>query len=356
MMRRKLGIIILAGVTVLAGTQEAMRQFDGLRSSLNDLTRASLWSGLIVYAQPVADGKLPAPQIYYLMPQPQTAPAAPQEPVLADNSFDASAAGKAESKNNHVAEEVATATASTDALPPMPPSLSLEVEDAAKSELVLDQMPAPPVVVAPRVIAAHLDAARRKLDKVRVYEEVARNEPGARKFKQPDADVIARVFVKEFDAAKLNAEIARIAAAQEQLETSKLKSFNDAENLTRRLELKAVRRPVPVRPERPERLERIKVIAPYADRRAIALPEISSIGCEKTTHKVESAVAVEATAETTVQTIVAVAGMATSVIIASETPVAVESVVPAAATAAAPALLPTSTSWALGCDTEPEYK
>src|ERR687893_247456 len=116
-MRRKFGILILVSVTVLAGTQEAVRQFDGLRSSLNDLTRASLWSGLIVYAQPVADGKLPSPQIYYLMP--------------------------------------------------------------------------------------------------RVYEEVARNEPvAARRFKH-DADAVAKVFAKEFNAAKIKAETERFVAAQE---------------------------------------------------------------------------------------------------------------------------------------------
>lgn len=331
-MRRKLGILLLAGVTVLAGTQEAMRQFDGLRSSLKDLTRASLWSGLIVYAQPVSDGKLPAPQIYYLTPQPShSSPASPQEALLADNNNNSDAtttAAKPETKNNHVAEELAAAT-NTDALPPLPPSL--EVEDAAKSELVLNEMAAP--VVAARVAVAP------RLDKVRVYEEVARHAQGAHKFK-PHADVIAKVFVKEFDAAKLNAEIARLAAAQEQIETSKLKSFGDVENFARRLELRVMRRPAP-------RPERIKIIAPYADKRAIALPEISSIGCEKTTNSaaVESSAAVEAT--------VAVAGLAASVLMASEPLVAVEPAAPAVAVA--PALLPTSTSWALGCDTEPEY-
>lgn len=336
MMRRKLGILILAGVTVLAGTQEAMRQFDGLRSSLSELTRASLWSGLIVYAQPVADGKLPAPQIYYLMPPPpqQTSPAAPQAAVLADNSAAAAAVVKPETQNNHVAEELAAAAevvASAEALPP-----AREIEDAAKSELVLDE-------AASHMIASRL-AAVPKVERVRVYEEVARNAQGARKFKQ-DAELIAKVFVKEFDPAKLEAEIARLAAVREQLETSKLKSFADAENLTRRLELR-MRRPAP-RPERPERHERIKVIvAPYADRRAIALPEISSIGCEKTMSALESATAVEAT--------VAVAGLltnvATSMRIASESAIAVEPALPAVA-----APLMTSTNWALGCDTEPEY-
>ena len=63
-MRRKLGILILVGVTVLAGTQEAVRQFEGLRSSLTDLTRASLWSGLIVYERVVAS--LPPATIWLL--------------------------------------------------------------------------------------------------------------------------------------------------------------------------------------------------------------------------------------------------------------------------------------------------
>jgi hypothetical protein len=331
MMRRKLGILVLTGVTVFAGTQEAMRQFDGLRSSLKDLTRASLWSGLIVYAQPVSDGKLPAPQIYYLTPQPQTSPASPQQAVLADNrNADANAAEKSQAKNNH-AEELA---ANTDALP----QLAREVEDAAKSELVLDKMGSHVVVAS-----QHLAAGARKLDKMRVYEEVASNVSGARRFRRA-ADVVAREFVKEFDEAKLEAELTRLAAAHEQLDTTKLKSFGDAEAFVRRLELKAVRRA-----PRPERPERLKVIAPYADRRAIILPEISSVGCEATTSALESAEVAEAPA---IETTVVAAGMAASVMLASEPVVAVEVV---AAPAAAPAPLATGTNWALGCDTEPEF-
>lgn len=343
-MRRKFGILILVGITVLAGTQEAMRQFDGLRSTVNDFTRASLWSGLIVYAQPVTDGKVPAPQIYYLMPQPQT-PSAPQEPLLVENNADTTTPAKPETKNNHVAEEVAAAT-TTDALP----QSVREVEDAAKSELVLDKLPAH---VPSHVIATHLAAAASKLDKVRVYEEVARHVPGARKFKH-DADVIAKVFVKEFDAAKLEAELARLAAAHEQLETSKLRSFDAEASATRRHEFRVLRRSA--RPERPEHRERrehperIRVVAPYADRRAIVLPEISSIGCEKTTSEAEAAAAVEAT--------VAVADVATGVILANDPTVAAAPFVtvepPSPAVVASP--LTTSTSWALGCDTEPEFK
>jgi hypothetical protein len=341
MMRRKLGILILAGVTVLAGTQEAMRQFDGLRSSLNELTRASLWSGLIVYAQPVSDGQLPAPQIYYLMPQAQTSPAPLAQAVLADNNTGNanSDAAKPEVKNNHVWEEVAAEIASKlEALPPAPPAR--EIEDAAKSELVLNDMAAPLVVRHPAVAP--------KLEKLRVYEEVARNESGARKFKAR-ADEIARVFVKELDAAKLEAEIARLAAMHEQLETSKLKSSADAENIARRFELKVLRRAP--RPERPERPLRLKVVAPYANRRAIALPEISSIGCETATNAQES-VAANTVDAVVVETTVVAAGLAASVRIASEPLVAVEVPVPVVM----PAPMATSTSWALGCDTEPEYK
>ena len=338
MMRRKLGILLLAGVTVLAGTQEAMRQFDGLRSSLKDLTRASLWSGLIVYAQPVSDGKLPAPQIYYLTPQPQTSPASPHEAILADNRNAAAAntaAVKSEAKNNHGADEIALA-ANTDALPS-----AREVEDAAKSELVLDK-------VGSRVVVASQQlAAVRKRDKVRVFEEVASNVSGARRFKR-DADVIARDFVKEIDAAKLEAEIARLAAAHEQLDNSKLKSFADADAFARRIELKAIRRA-----PRPERPERIKLIAPYADKRAIILPEISSIGCETKTNALESALDSAAPAEAAaIETTVVAAGLAASVRIMSEPVVAVEV---GAAPVAAPAPFAPSTSWALGCDTEPEF-
>lgn len=326
-MRRKLGTLILTAVTVLAGTQEAMRQFDGLRSSLNDLTRASLWSGLIVYAQPVADGKLPAPQIYYLTPQPQiTPPNAPHQPVLADHDADANVA-KPETKNHHVAEELAQAD-TDESLPTLPPTR--EIEDAAMSELALDKLPV-------HVLTAHPPAAP-KLDKARVYEEVARNVPVARKLRQ-EADLIARVFVKELDAAKLEAELARIAATHEQLETTKLKSLPDAEAFARRL--RVLRRPTP--PE--QRHERIRVVAPHVVRRAIALPEMSSIGCEKTitdANEAKPAAAVEAT--------VALSGIAKSVSIVSEPNVVGEPSLPIAAP------LPTSTSWALGCDTEPEFK
>jgi hypothetical protein len=252
--------------------------------------------------------------------------------LLVDNrNANATAAGKSEAKNNHAAEELA---ANTDALP----QLAREVEDAAKSELVLDKM-ASPVVVA----SQHLAANARKLDKVRVYEEVASNVSGARRFRRA-ADVVAKEFVKDFDAAKLEADLARLTAAHEQLDTSKLKSFSDAAAIVRRFEHKAIRRA-----PRPERPERIRVIAPYADRRAIVLPEISSIGCEATTNALESARVAEAPA---IETTVVAAGMAASVMLASEPVVAVEVV---AAPAAAPAPLAPSTSWALGCDTEPEY-
>jgi hypothetical protein len=298
------------------------------------LTRASLWSGLIVYAQPVSDGKLPAPQIYYLTPQPQTSPASPQEAILADNrnaAANTAAAAKTEAKNNHGADEI-TLAANTGALPN-----AREIEDAAKSELVLDK------VGSHVSVASQQLAVVRKLDKVRVFEEVASNVSGARRFKR-DADVIAREFVKEIDAAKLEAEIARLAAAHEQLENSKLKSFADADVFARRIELKAIRRA-----PRPERPERIKLIAPYADKRAIILPEISSIGCETKANALESAAPAEAAA---IETTVVAAGLAASVRIMSEPVVAVEV---GAAPVAAPAPFAPSTSWALGCDTEPEF-
>lgn len=337
-MRRKLGTLILTAVTVLAGTQEAMRQFDGLRSSLNDLTRASLWSGLIVYAQPVADGKLPAPQIYYLTPQPQIAPPnAPQQPVLADNNSDNNSdanAAKAETKNHHVAEELAQAETHELLPPSLPPAR--EIEDAAMSELALDKLPV-------HVFTAHPPAAP-KLDKARIYEEVARNVPVARKLRQ-EADMIARGFVKELDAAKLEAELARIAATHEQLETAKLKSLPDAEAFTHRLQLKVIRRPAP--PE--QRHERIRVVAPRVIRRAIApLPEMSSIGCEKTI--TDASDANEAKPAAVVKANVAPSGIAKSVSIVSEPHVLGEPTLPIAAP------LPSSTSWALGCDTEPEFK
>ncbi len=323
-MRRKLGIIFLIAVTVLAGTQEAARQFDGLKSSMSELTRASLWSGLIVYAQPVADGKLPSPQIYYLIPQSQSVPGA-QGALLVDNRpNDNTATPKPEAKNNHAAEEMALNTDGTTT------AATREVEDAAKSELVLDKLPL-------NFIASHLAPPAPKLEKKRVYEEVAKHEAFARKFNK-HADVIAKVFVKEFDAAKLEAELARLAAVQEQLETSKLKSWAEPEtNSPRRIELKVMRRAI-----RPERIiERIRVLPRFAEKRASELPDVSSIGCEKAA--TAKAIAEAAPAADTVPVVT------TDVKIAGE-PLVIELAAPAAVS------IPTSTSWALGCDSEPEQK
>lgn len=320
-MRRKLGILILVGVTVLAGTQEAVRQFQGLKSSLTELTRASLWSGLIVYAQPVADGKLPSPQIYYLMPQP-TATAAPQEATLVNNSNNAATPSKPEAQDHHAAAEVA---ASTDAASVA--AAKREVEEVAKSEFVLDKLPL-------KLAASHFVAPR--LEKMRVYEEVARNETVVRQFKE-DGEAIAKVFMKEFDTAKLNAEMAQLAAAHEQIENLKLKTTAEAGNLNRRMEIRIMRHPA--RPARPARVERIVVLNPFAEKGDITLPEMSSIGCEKTRPAKPIAF---------VETPTAKPAVATSVGIASE-PVVVDPGQPAG-------LIPTSTTWALGCDNEPEQK
>ena len=320
-MRRKLGILFLIAVTVLAGTQEAVRQFDGLKSSVTDLTRAGLWSGLIVYAQPVSDGKLPSPQIYYLIPQPQSVPDA-QGAILVDNRKDA-ATPKPEAKNNHAAEDAALGTDVTATL-----AATREIEDAAKSELVIDKLPL-------NLIASNL-APAPKLAKRRVYEEVAKHESFVRKFRQ-DADVIAKVFVKEFDAAKLEMELARLAAAQEQLETSKLKSaVEPTKDTQRRIEFRVMRRAA-----RPERIERSKVLPRFAEKRVILLPDMSSIGCEKATTAKTVAEAAPAAA-------VPVPPVMTDVKVAGE-PLVIELAAPAIS-------ITTSTSWALGCDSEPEQK
>jgi hypothetical protein len=303
----------LIGITVLAGTQEAAHQFDGLKSSLKNFTRASLWSGLIVYAQPVNDGKLPTPQIYYLMPPPQQRqPAAPaaQQPVLADNGNGATP-NKAEARSNH-GEEVAASNPEE-----LPLVAMREVEDATKSELTLHRLPLNPV-------AAH--RAAPKLDRVRVYEEVAKHEPFVAHRLRQEADTIARVFVKELDDVKLLAETGRLMAEQGQLERLKLKSLDEAATLHLRMESRLMRRPVP----RPERPERVRMPVPAAGKRGVALPEISSIGCEKTRTKPEAAPVAK-----------------TSVQIVEES--VVELGVPDAPT-------PTRNSWTLNCDTEPEQK
>jgi hypothetical protein len=326
-MRRKLGILFLIGITVLAGTPEAARQFDGLKSSLKNFTRASLWSGLIVYAQPVNDGNLPTPQIYYLMPTPQqpALPAAQQQPVLADNGNNATTA-KPENRNNHGGEVAASNPEAATLL------AAREIEDAAKSELALNKLPL-------NLIVSHLVAPPKvapKLDRVRVYEETANNEAfAARKFKQ-DADVIARAFVKEIDAAKLFAETERLTVEQAQLEHLKSKTPGETENLHRRIQLRVTRRPV----VRPERLERVRVIAPFVEARGIALLEMSSIGCEKTR-------ATPAAAPVPAAPVPAAPMAKTSVLVISES----------VADSGLPALSnPTGNSWTLNCDTEPEQK
>lgn len=336
-MRRKLGIFILVGVTVLAGTKEAVRQYDGLRSSLNDLTRASLWSGLIVYAQPVADGQLPSPQIYYLMPRDQHQPASPaarQEAVLADNSSSNNAAAKPEAKNNHFEE---AADANRDVLASAVVA-SREVEDAAKSELVLDRL-------AERATAAVVAATAPKLERARVYEEVARHDSAARRFRR-DSDVVARAFVKEFDAAKIKAATDRFVAAQEQLETLKLKALSDAERVHGQVEHGQLELRVLRRPARPEHIERVKVIGSLKDKLETPLPAISSITCEKTVDTTGKVLPV-ATPPLPVLAAPAAAATAASMRIVSE---------PAVDSEVVPVISLRGNSWALDCDTEPEYK
>ncbi len=247
-MRRKLRILFLIGVTVLAGTQEAARQFDNLKSSMTELTRAGLWSGLIVYAQPVTDGQLPAPQIYYLIPQSQSvpdAPAAAERAMLVDSCDANTATPKPATKNNHTAADAPLSTDVTTTTV----AATREVEDAAKSGLVIDKLPL-------NLIASNVAPPLPKLEIKRVYEEVAKHESFSRNF-QPDAEgVIAKVFVKEFDAAQLEAELLRLAAAQEQLVTSKLKSsVEPGKDSPRRLEIKVMRR-------HPIHRERLKVFQP----------------------------------------------------------------------------------------------
>jgi hypothetical protein len=325
MLRRKLGILFLVGITVLAGTQEAARQFDGLKSSLKNFTRASLWSGLIVYAQPVSDGKLPAPQIYYLMPQPQQpfAPAA-EQPVLANNAAGATTS-RPDARNNHGAEVVAASAAMSH--PEAAPLVATrEVEDAAKSELALNALPL-------NLIASHLVApkAAPKPERVRVHEEVAKHEAlGARRFRE--AGAAGRVFVKEFDAEKLVAEAERLVAGQGQLEHLKLKMRGELADLHRRTEMRIVRRPA-----RTEGLEQIRVVAPFDAPRGRALLETSSVGCEKPRVTPRPAP-----------------------VPAPPAPVAKRSAQVSAETEAElglPSLSnPTRNSWTLNCDTEPEQQ
>ncbi|HEV2802052.1 MAG TPA: hypothetical protein VGW12_16375 [Pyrinomonadaceae bacterium] len=330
-MRRKLGILFLIGITVLAGTQEAARQFDGLKSSLKNFTRASLWSGLIVYAQPVNNGKLPTPQIYYLMPTPeQQQPVSPaaQQPVLADNNNGA-AASKPEARNNHGDEAVAAENPEA----ALVAEAKREAEDAEKSELALNNLPL-------NLVASQFVAPKAE-QKARVYEEVAKNETRmARKFKY-EAHVIARTFMREADAAKIAAEAERLAGAHVQLERLKERTHEGAESLHRHLEMRVLRRPV-----RPERLDRIKVILPPVEARPTALLETSSVGCEKTRVTPEVAPIIP----------IAPAAVAAPVAKTNVQVLLDEPAAPAAEPGLPAASNGLGNSWTLNCDTEPEQK
>jgi hypothetical protein len=139
------------------------------------------------------------------------------------------------------------------------------------------------------------------------------------------------VFVKEFDAAQLEAELLRLAAAQEQLVTSKLKSSGEpGKDSPRQFEIKVMRR-------HPIHRERLKVFQPpFAEKRLIALPDMSSIGCEK------AATAKAAPA-------VIAAPVVTAAVKSAGESLVIESTLRALSIA-------TSTSWALGCDSETEQK
>lgn len=253
-MRRKLGIVILMMVTAMAGAQEASHQFHGLKSSVTNWTRAGLWSGLIVYAQPVTDGSLPSPQIYYMMPQ--TAAPCPEEATLAGNN--ANAALKPATKNNHTAQGANAAAARA-------------VAESVEPEFVAEKLPL-------NFVASTFAATR--MEKPHVFVEVAKTElltmtvPPGIKLGQ-DAEALAKLLGKELDVAKFAADAARIAEVHERVETVKMKALGEVEKLNRRIEIKVMRRPE--RPATPR-----VVVRPFAERRADALPEMSGVVCEKT--------------------------------------------------------------------------
>jgi len=254
-MRRKFGIVILVGITVLAGTREAVQQFQCLKSSVGSWTRASLWSGLIVYAQPVSDGSLPSPQLYYLMPEFAPIATTAGDATLADNRNGGEVARTA-LKNNHAAQPA--------------PATRQEVEEFVTPELITKELPLD-------VISSNFAAPQT--ERMRVFEEVAKNDQVA--VTMANSEALAKVFVKEFDAAQHGADTARLAAAQEQIEAVKVRLSGEAERIQRRMEIKILRRAADRAP-RPERPERIRVMNPFAGKREHALPEMLSVGCEKT--------------------------------------------------------------------------
>ncbi|HEX8162466.1 MAG TPA: hypothetical protein VF538_11370 [Pyrinomonadaceae bacterium] len=75
-MRQKIKVAILAAVISLAGASEAIRQFDSLKTSVNDWTRTSILGSLLVYAADGAQSPARAAQPTVLLAHASASPCA----------------------------------------------------------------------------------------------------------------------------------------------------------------------------------------------------------------------------------------------------------------------------------------
>ncbi len=259
MLRRKLGILMVAIVIALAGAQEAAQTFNDLKSSVNDWTRAGLWNGLIVYAQPATESR---PAVSDAMPN----NSAPVETVSTScqkeatrNGGNATAASLAK-KNSHAAPGASDADAP---VIEVMDEANDEVAEAARPEFetkpqegnILNANFAPTMRVAPR------------LPSPRAFEEVAKNAPVILKFAR-EAGVSGDVFMSEQDAARLVTDAAQLAGEQARFDGLRRKAQGATDKLNHRIEVRLVRRA--------ERPDRMRVASPKAERREVGWSEMSS--------------------------------------------------------------------------------
>src|SRR5215212_9876573 len=82
-MRQKFNVTILAAVITLAGASEALRQFDSLKTSVNDWTRTSILGSLLVYAADGAQSPAPGAPPTVLLAHSSASPCAGEKSTLA---------------------------------------------------------------------------------------------------------------------------------------------------------------------------------------------------------------------------------------------------------------------------------
>jgi hypothetical protein len=99
-MRQKIKVAILAAVITLAGASEALRQFDSLKTSVNDWTRTSILGSLLVYAADGAQSPARAAQPTVLL-----AHASAAAPCPGERSTSVAREGRPASRNRVAADD-----------------------------------------------------------------------------------------------------------------------------------------------------------------------------------------------------------------------------------------------------------